>query len=96
MFVIIGLKRERDEYETDTSANTDQNSDEEQDDRSIVDETMIRTLTIRKEPCPNKRKGMIHHLMNLAWNARKIETVLESENDDLIYVFYVTCVSRVV
>ena len=28
-FVIIGLKRERDEYETDTSANTDQNSDEE-------------------------------------------------------------------
>ena len=96
MFVIIGLKCERDEYETETSTNIDQNSDEEQDDSSIVDETMIRTLTIRKGPCPNKRKGMIHHLMNLAWNTRKIETVLDSEDDDLIYVFYVTCVSRVV
>ena len=61
-----------------------------------MDDTVIRTLTIRKGPCPNKRKGIIHHLMNLAWHTRKIESILESDNDDLIYVFYVTCVSRIV
>ena len=92
----IGLKREHDEYETNTSATSDHNSDGEQENNNTLDDTMIRTLTIRKGPCPKKRKGMIHQLMNMAWNTRKIETVLESDNEDLIYVFYVTCVSRVV
>ena len=35
-------------------------------------------------------------MMNLAWHTSKIETILDSDNDDLIYVFYVTCVSRIV
>ena len=91
------MKREQDEFAMSSNSDTDIDNDEATiNDDNNMEDTVIRTLTIRKGPCPNKRKGIIHHMMNLAWNTRKIETILDSENDDLIYVFYVTCVSRIV
>lgn len=84
------LKRELLAYQEDHHNNQEIDPDNNEDD------TIIRTLTICKGPFPNKRKGSFHHMLNLAWNRNKIETILDSENNDLIYLFYVNGVSRVV
>lgn len=48
------------------------------------DDTVTRTLIIHKGLYPNQRKGYICHLINLTWHRRKIESILQSENDDLV------------
>ena len=59
-----------------------------------IEDTVIRTLTIRKGKCPEEDRGLYHKLLSLAWYPRKIETILETDDDDLLYLFYVCCVSR--
>ena len=93
---MIGLKREQRESQEEEHQASDSGTETDPDEDNNMDNTVIRTLTIRKGPCPNKKKGIFHHLMNLSWHTRKIESVLESDNDDMIYVFYVSCVSRIV
>ena len=51
-------------------------------------------MTIRKGKCPEETKGIYHKLLSYAWHTRKIETILETGDDDLLYLFYVNCVSR--
>ena len=88
---ITGLKREEQEFTGTGRSNAEESRIEDTEDDDV-----FRTLTIRKGHCPNKAKGIFHHIMNLAWHTRKVETILESDHDDLIYVFYVSCVSRIV
>ena len=46
-----------------------------------VEDTVIWTLTIRKRKCPEAINGQYHKLVGLAWHTRRIETVLETEDD---------------
>lgn len=72
---------------------TDATSESRTDPQDIED-IVIRTLTIRKGKCPEEDKGSYHKLMSFAWHTQRIETILETEDEDLLYIFYVCCVSR--
>ena len=56
----------------------------------------IQDLQLHKGKCPEFQKGVHHHIMKLAWYPNNIETILETEDQTLIYSFYRVCVSRTV
>ena len=81
------MKREYQSYQDNHSS-----SDQPQD--NDIEDTIIRTLTIRKGKCPEDQKGLYHKLLNYVWHTKKIESILETDDEDLLYIFYVCCVSR--
>ena len=61
---------------------------------SDEDKLLMRTLGIKKGKCPEDAKGLYHQLMKMAYIPRTIEKIFHCPNDDLIYLFYTTCVSQ--
>ncbi len=53
-----------------------------------------QALQLHQSKCPEGEKGVHHQLMKLAWTPQTIETLLESDDNNLIYTFYRVCVSR--
>ena len=89
------MKREYKTYQDNhSSIEINESTDSSSVGPEHLEDTVLRTLTIRKGKCPESSKGQYHKLMCLAWNTCKIETVLETDDDDLLYIFYVCCVSR--
>ena len=54
----------------------------------------MRTLGIKKGKCPEDTKGIHHRLMKLAYLPRSIETIFDRLDEDLLYLFYTSCVSQ--
>ena len=57
-------------------------------------QVLMRTLSIKKGKCPEEAKGIYHKLMKLAYIPRRIETIFELGDNDLLYLFYTNCVSQ--
>ena len=61
------MKHESEEYQEEISNSSDHDSGDDQEENNNLDDTIIRTFTIRKGARTNKRKGILHLcLMNLA------------------------------
>ena len=56
----------------------------------------LQDLQLHRGKCPEAEKGTNCNIMKLAWYPNQIETILESEDQTLIYTFYRVCVSRAV
>ena len=88
---------EHDSYKTSHPDSSDVPSDADIDQTLPEEEQhLYASLQLHRGKEPESIKGVHHELMKLAWNPNKIETILESENDTLIYMFYLICVSRAV
>ena len=83
------MKREYQSYQDNHSS-----SDSPQIQAHEIEDTIIRTLTIRKGKCPEEERGLYHKLLNYAWHTQRIKSILETNDDDLLFIFYVWCVSR--
>ena len=92
--LFIGLKREYKSFQENQSLIDNSEQDQSRQNIHDIEDTVLRTLTIRKGKCPEEERGLYHELLSLAWHTRKIETILETDNEDLLYIFYVCCVSR--
>ena len=92
--LFIGLKREYKSFQENQSLIDNSEQDQSRQNIHDIEDTVLRTLTIRKGKCPEEERGLYHKLLSLGWHTREIETVLETDNEDLLYIFYVCCVSR--
>ena len=92
--LFIGLKREYKSFQENQSLIDNSEQDQSRQNIHDIEDTVLRTLTIRKGKCPEEERGLYHKLLSLGWHTQKIETVLETDNEDLLYIFYVCCVSR--
>ena len=94
MLLLLGLKQEKIAYQDNQGSIDGEESIPATPSPMNIEDTVLRTLTIRKGKCPEEDRGIYHKLLSLAWYPRKIETVLETDDEDLLYLFYVCCVSR--
>ena len=96
-FVTIGLIPEFNEYKA-RHPNASNLPDESDIDTDLPqeDQILLRNLGIKKGKCPEEVKGLHHKLMKMAYMPKKIETIMDTENNDLLKLFYTSCVSQAV
>ena len=76
-----------------------ENSDENVSNNNLCDtnetEEFLKTIEERKGKRPDISYGKYHKLMEMAWLKGNIEKIYESKDNELLYIFYLKCVSVV-
>ena len=97
MFYLIGLVPEYRIYKERNPNATDLHNDADLDPTmSQEDKVLMQNLSLKKGKCPEDIKGTFHKLMKMAYMPRKIETIMDSENQEVLKLFYTACVSQAV
>ena len=95
--ILTGLKKEYIDYQKAHSDVSDVPQDSDINNNLPEEEkTLLRTLAMNKGKRPEDVKGITHKLMSMAWTNNGIENILETSDEDLLYLFYSKCVSRAV
>lgn len=75
--------------------NSDENFSNNNQCDSDETEEFLKTIKQRKGKHLDITYGKYHKLMEMAWLKGNIESIYESKDNELLYIFYLKCVSVV-